>query len=105
MALIKVYDIHINIHGMQYMLMSIAYTLNETKAIHLTSLGKLFHNFIETLIIWNGFILVLWMVPTILLINLISCKYYLMLKNEFNVVTSHEKLWIQKYKITSCNVV
>ena len=73
---------------MQYILMSIVliYTLNGTKEIHLTSLDRLFYNFIETLIIWNDLILVLQMIPAKLLINLISYKYDLILKNVFNVI-------------------
>ena len=62
------------------------YALNGTKDIHLTSLDVLFHNFIENLIVWHDFISVLEMIPANLLIDLISYKYYLILKNESNVI-------------------
>ena len=64
------------------MLMSIVliYIFNGTSDMPLTLLDNLFHNLIETLTLWNDLILVLQMVPAKLLIDLIPCKYDLILK-------------------------
>ena len=67
-------------HYMYYMLKSIFLMIQ--KGITLTLVDNLFYNFLEALILWNDLILVLQMVPTILLIDFISCKYDLIVEKE-----------------------